>query len=592
VERKCDLEVNMANFGNSNGEVLETDVLIIGGGISGSLAAIKAREAGVERVALVSKGKLGKDSISTFAAGVWIAFFPEDDKDSLYRNFALSDVHGGGLYDDEWLTVFLEDNYKRLKELDQWGVEWEKTPDGKFRRKECRWALKQAMFHGPQLMEAVSKKVGDSEVKIVGHTMITNLLTEGGRSGNRVIGAVGFDVRTGKERVFRAKATVAAAGGCGYKARFACHKMDTGDGVAMAYRAGAKLGRFDEGKIHTTAAKFDTHGLNMFVGLGGKFLNAEGDRFMFDYDPELKDLAGMTTLAEASAMEVRAGRGPIYLDMTQFTPNNVKEMRTVLPHVSVILERSGILIGDKIVNKIEWAPAYYGTIGMSGGIMANTKCETSLPGLYACGDAMARAKPTAALPMAAVTGARAGKFAAEYAKKEMRLVDMNEQQVKEWRHFATAPSEKPYGIHPDHIIIGVHEALLPYGVTIIAREDRLQKALTEVERIRDEEIPQLFASDPHYLRISNEARNMVLSAEMYLKSRLFRKESRDSSLREDYPYTDNVNWLKTIVLMNEQDKMQLNAEDLPLERYKVVPKREKYIYPVFEIATRRGVKWG
>ena len=75
----------MANFGNSNGEVLETDVLIIGGGISGSLAAIKAREAGVERVALVSKGKLGKDSISTFAAGVWIAFFPEDDKDSLYR---------------------------------------------------------------------------------------------------------------------------------------------------------------------------------------------------------------------------------------------------------------------------------------------------------------------------------------------------------------------------------------------------------------------------------------------------------------------------------------------------------------------------
>jgi fumarate reductase (CoM/CoB) subunit A len=575
-----------------SGEVITADILIIGGGISGTMAAIKAKEAGIEDVVLVTKGKLGKDSISTFAAGVWIAFLPDDDKDDLFKDFALSEVHGGGLYDDEWLTVFLEDNYDRLRDLDQWGVQWEKNLDGSFKRKICRWGLKQTMFRGPQLMEAVSEKVTNSGVIPIGHTMVTDLLTEGGEFGGPVVGALGFDVRSGEERMFRAKATVLAAGGCGYKARFACHKMDTGDAVAMGYRAGARLGRFDEGKIHTTAAKFDAQGLNMFVGLGGKFLNAQGERFMLDYDPELRDLAGMTTLAEASAMEVRAGRGPIYLDMTHFSPEDVNEMKTVLPIPCAILERAGILVSDKIVDKIEWAPAYYGTIGMSGGIMTNTRCETSLPGLYACGDAMARAKPTAALPMAAVTGARAGKYAAEFAKKEGKLQEVNSAQVKERKSFAFDPFGRSYGIQPDHIIIGLHEALLPYGVTIIAREDRLQKALDQIERIRDEEIPQLYAYDPHYLRTSNEARNMITSAEMYLRSRLFRKESRDSSLREDFPYTDNVNWLKTILLENEKNEMRVWAEDLPLKRYKVTPKREKYLYPVFEVAERRGVRWG
>jgi fumarate reductase (CoM/CoB) subunit A len=516
---------------------------------------------------------------------------PEDDKEALRGTFAFSDCHGGGLYDEEWLDIYLDETYERLVELDQWGVEWEKTPDGKFERKECRWKLKQCMFHGPQLMEALAKKVVNSDVQVVGHTMMTDLLTEGGKIGDRVVGAVGFDGRTGEFKVFNEKATVLAAGGCGYKARFACHKMITGDAVAMGYRVGCKLGRFDEGKLHTTCYDFDIQGLNMFIGLGGKFLNAKGERFMLEYDPELGDHAGMTTLSEASALEVRAGRGPIYLDMTHFTPEDVGKLRTVLPIPAKILERAGVMVGDKIVKKMEWAPAYYGTIGMSGGIMTNTKCETSLSGLYACGDAMARAKPTSALPMAAISGARAGKFAAEYAKEAKRL-EIHENQLKKLRQIAFTPLKRRDGIEPDHIIIGVHEALLPYGVTVIAREDRLEKALKEIERIRDEEVPLLHATDPHYLRLANETKNMVLLAEMYLRSRLLRKESRDSSLREDYPHTDNINWLRTILLKQENVQMKLWTEEIPAEKFKVKPKRDKYLYPVFAVAEKRGVKWG
>lgn len=390
---------------------LGTDILVIGGGLAGAFAAIKAKEAGAEKVTLVSKGKLGKDSISTFGAGIFIMVFPEDDRDAQF-NHCIS-VLGEGLYDEEWLNIFLDEVYDRALDMEKWGVEWEKTPDGKFERKEVRYKQLAGMFHGPQMMEAMARKVISSGVEVVGHTMVTDLLTEDGNLGERVVGAVGFDVRAGQFKVFKAKSTILAAGGCGFKGRNACHRFQTGDAAAMGYGAGAKLGQFEVGGIlHMTATDFSTQGISLFIGLGGKFVNAKGERFMLDYDPELEDYASLARVSEASAMEVRAGRGPIYLDMTHFTPEEVNRLRTVLPIPTMILEREVVLIGDRIAKKIEFAPLFAGAIGRGGGVLVNTKCETSLLGLYACGDAMARnPSEPATLPGAAISGARAGTFA-------------------------------------------------------------------------------------------------------------------------------------------------------------------------------------
>ncbi len=526
-------------------ETIKTDILVIGGGLAGVFAAIKARETGAEKVTVVSKGKLGKDSVSTFAAGVFRVCCPEDDRDLLFKKFALSEGLGGGLYHEGWLNACLDESYDRVLDMDRWGVEWEKTKEGKYERTEARWKLLMCMFHGPQMMEAIAKKVNQSGVEIVGHTMITDLLTENGEFGGRVIGALGFDVRTGKLRIIRAKATILAAGGCGFKARFAGHKFQTGDAYAMAYRAGAELGGFELGEIlQNTGTDFDTHGLNMFIALGGKFINAAGERFILEYDPEFGDYATMARVAESSAMEVRGGKGPIYLDMTHFTPGDVSKLKTVLPIPVKIMERASILVGDKIVKKMEWAPAFYGTIACGGGLIANTYCETSLAGLYACGDAMWRPQSLPrALDGAAVSGARAGRFAAEYSR-QVKEAEVDKQQECNLEKSILAPLEKEDGIDPDQIIIGVQEALLPYEVTVIARGDRLERAIETITRISEDETMLLFASDPHYLRLANESRNMVLIAEMYLKSRLMRQESRDSCMREDYPYTDNIAWVK------------------------------------------------
>jgi succinate dehydrogenase/fumarate reductase flavoprotein subunit len=278
--------------------------------------------------------------------------------------------------------------------------------------------------------------------------------------------------------------------------------------------------------------------------------------------------------------------------MTHFAPEDVKKMRVVLPIPTMILERAGVLVEDRIEKKVEWAPTFFGTIGLSGGVIANTKCETSLPGLYVCGDAMGYppAGP-AALAGAAVTGARAGTFATEYAKGA-KEVKTDEEQVENLRIFTYAPIERHDGIDPDHVIIGIQEILNPYEITVISRGDRMEKAIKEIERMRDEEVPLLYASDAHYLRLANEIKSMVLLAEMYLRSRLLRTESREGCLREDYPYTDNVSWLKNTRLKQEQGRMKLWTEDIPVDKYRIRPSGIKYLNPVFEVATKKGIKWG
>ena len=573
-------------------EAIETDVLVIGAGLAGAFAAIKAKASGAKKVTLISKGTLGKDGISTFAAGVFQPAFPEDDKEALSQFYASGNAWGGGLWDEEWLKVYLSESFERVLDMDQWGVEWEKTPDGKLERLEGRWRLPMALFKGPQMMEAVAKKVLQTRIDVFGHTMITDLLKENGEPGRRVVGAIGFNVRTAAFRLFKAKATILAAGGCGFKGRYVGHGAQTGDACAMAYRAGAELGRFEIGDIlHMTPTTMDIQGLNMYTGLGGRFINSSGEPFMRDYDPELGDSASMARIAEASAMEVRAGRGPIYLDMTHFDENRVRKLKVVLPMPARIMEQTGVIVGDRFVKKLEWAPVFFGTIASGGGVTANTRCETSMAGLYACGDAMARPKHfPKALSGAAVTGHRAGIFAAEYARRA-KAPELDRAQLEELQRSLLAPFRRSQGPDIDHAILEIHEALLPYEITIISRGDRLEKAIREIERLSVEEIPLLHAFDAHSLRLTHEVRNMALLAEMYLRSRLLRQESRDGCLREDYPYTDNINWLKWIILKQKDGKMDLGTQDISVHP-EVKRNKGKFLYPIFEVARKKGIPWG
>jgi succinate dehydrogenase/fumarate reductase flavoprotein subunit len=567
-------------------ETIRTELLVIGGGGAGLFAAIKARDAGVEDVTLVTKGKLGYDSIATFAAGVLDVVFPDDDKDEEFKRRTLDENWGAGLSDEDWLTLRLEEGYQRFMDLINWGIEF-KRGNGGFLRYPMKRGAKKVMFHGYVLAEKMAEQVRARKVRVVEHTMVTDFLIAGPDGGKQVAGAIGFDVKTGETRVFEAKGVVVANGGCGYRGRFAAHWMDTGDGVAAALRAGAVLGRFDQLAFHTTAAHFDIQGLNMFQGLGGRWVNASGEEFMKDYDPELGNRAGMTRLSQACAMEVRAGKGPIFLDMTHFSSEQVRLLKWTLPTATRLLEKAGVIVGDRIVRKIEWAPVFYGTIVSGGGIETNTNCETSVSGLFAAGDARARARNFRSLVGAFVSGARAGSSAAEFVKKFGRTwVTPDPEQVKEASNSFQALLDRRDGIPPSHILARLQEILLPYEVSIIQHGERLERALKKLESLK-KDLAFVYAADPHSMRLACEVKNMVAIAELQLRSLLLRTESRDACLREDFPYTDNREWLKWIKVKREGDSLKFWTENITYKRLR--PEEKRYLHPVFQAAKKKGI---
>ena len=114
--------------------------------------------------------------------------------------------------------------------------------------------------------------------------------------------------------------------------------------------------------------------------------------------------------------------------------------------------------------------------------------------------------------------------------------------------------------------------------------------MKEIELIKDTQLPYLHAYDPHYLRMAHEAQNLLLFAEMLLRSALVREESRLGHLREDFPETDNINWLKWTVLKKENDKMVVGTRDMPVDDFPIKPERNKFKHPVFAGADRLNGK--
>jgi succinate dehydrogenase/fumarate reductase flavoprotein subunit len=287
------------------------------------------------------------------------------------------------------------------------------------------------------------------------------------------------------------------------------------------------------------------------------------------------------------AMEVRQGRGPIYLDMTHFTPKDIGYIRDVLPVATKAMERAGILVGDRITRKLPWIPNGPGTESHGAGIRIDMECKTSIEGFFAAGGTANN--DYSGMGWAIVTGVRAGQFAAGYIR-DVPLVHAERDIIESGLRFTLGPLERKQGISHDHLLLSLQETIMPYEVYLIRHKDRLSKALEEIERIKATQLPYLHAYDPHHLRMAHEAQNLLLFAEMLLRSALVREESRLGHLREDFPETDNINWMKWTVVRKENDRMVIGTRDMPLEDFPIKPEKKKFKHPVFAAADRLGGK--
>jgi succinate dehydrogenase/fumarate reductase flavoprotein subunit len=208
--------------------------------------------------------------------------------------------------------------------------------------------------------------------------------------------------------------------------------------------------------------------------------------------------------------------------------------------------------------------------GGTGGIKAtNTECATNVPGLYASGDSLDTRATGARYPSfgfglrtASVTGVRAGISAAQYAAKTKKI-DLDHQALERTKATVYAPINRRGGFGPAWVTQQIQNIMTPYYIWSVRRGDRLKAAITMTEFLKNDIAPKLVAADIHELRSAHETKNMILNAEMMLKSALFRTESRGSHYREDYPRRNDPHWLAWVKLKDRQGEMSMKREPIP-----------------------------
>jgi succinate dehydrogenase/fumarate reductase flavoprotein subunit len=539
--------------------VIECDVLVIGGGIAGCFAAIKAREKGLN-VTLTDMGYAGYTGATRQALLGFFVYNPEWGADLNACMEAIT-LKGEYLNDREWTEIVLKESWQVYQDLKSWGADFRIESEQYFLKKYPPFTILPLGEYGTG--PACRKRAEATGVKIIDRTMVTDLLKHDGR----VAGAVGFSLYTGDLYIFKAKATVLATG---------FTSIVSGDGDAIAYRAGAEITSkefpYTWPGAGGTSGWREVAARNVFM----RFVDAEGNPI---------DIRDKYELDLTMEFLIHAGKGPIYWDLDAATPDDIakmkKRMENAYPKFNADFDPSKG--GKRLVLGGEHRMA--GGSQQGGGVwLTNKKCATSLPGLFAAGEcASTRAlgcyhpAPGFGLVTSAVTGARAGLGAAEYSINADKP-DVDYEQLKAIKEATYAPIKRKSGFDPRWAAQIVYNTMAPYFIKYIKHGDRLKAALTIIEFVRDHIVPKLVARDSHELWLAHELRNIVLNAEMILKCSLFRTESRGTHFREDYPRRVDPDWLAWVKLKDDGGRMRLWKEPIPQKWWPdfSIPYEERY----------------
>ena len=301
-------------------QTTDCDVLIIGGGLAACMAALEASKRNMD-VVLVDKGRLGRSGSSPTSGGVpQAAFGHADPRDSKEMHFKDTIVGGDFIPNQKIVRAIVNEVTDRVIELEEMGLHFKKTPDGKQFYQEKRLGSSYARSCPPVggsvgMLGSLRKEVFNREVQVRQWTMITKLLRQNGR----VTGAFGINVQTGAYQAYRARAVVLAAGSAiGIQKYTSANFLTTGDAYVAAFDIGAPLANLEFLEFTLIPAPggqaISMAGLSPFTSKGGRFFNSLGERFLERYDPERLEGTTRAILVGATYKEMLEGRGPVYLD--------------------------------------------------------------------------------------------------------------------------------------------------------------------------------------------------------------------------------------------------------------------------------------
>jgi succinate dehydrogenase / fumarate reductase, flavoprotein subunit len=553
-------------------ETHEQDVLVIGAGGAGLRAAIEALAQGVS-VGVVCKSLLGKAHTVMAEGGIAAAMANVDSADDWRTHFR--DTMRGGKFLNNWRMAQLhaQEAPDRVRELEQWGALFDRTQDGQILQRAFGGHTYRRLCHvgdrtGLEMIRTLQDRGVQQGFDVYMECTVVALLKDGARCS----GALAYWREQGRFVLFKAKSVVIATGGIGKAWRITSNSWEyTGDGMALAYKAGAELMDMEFVQFHPTGMVWPPGVQGLLVteavrGEGGILRNKSGERFMERYDPKRKELSTRDVVARSIYTEVREGRGTehggAYLDISHKPAAYVKRKLPSMYHQFKELADVDITKGPMEVGPT----CHY----MMGGIRVEAEtAHSTVPGLFAAGEAAAGLHGSNrlggnSLSDLLVFGRRAGLAAAKHAT-EVSFAAPDPAQVERAEQEALAPfqrqtGESPYAIHRDL------QEVMQNLVGIYRNREDVQRALGELEKLKQRlavasvEGTRMFNPGWH---LALEMRAMLTVAEAVAKSALVREESRGAHSRIDFPDLDPVWGTKNNVVWKDGDTMALRQNPTP-----------------------------
>jgi succinate dehydrogenase/fumarate reductase flavoprotein subunit len=575
-------KTKMADLTQLVDEIITTDILIIGSEGAGARAAIEAAGRGASVIA-TTKGIIGKSGATVTAdADIDVDSrscrellgLPGDMNDSPERFMEDMIVEGEYLGDQNMIEIHCREAPLRTKELVDWGAKIDyltQAPGHRYPRG--------VWIPGSEFARVLTKEIAKRNIRLIEHLMITDLLTNKGQ----VVGALGLDILHGKLIVFKTGAIILCTGGAMriYPHTTAPDEL-TGDGLAMAYRAGAELTEMEFPMflpyclITPSAIDGVDFSYNLSAYVESYALNRLGQRYMSKWDPIRMERTTRDVNSIAAGIEILEGRGSpnggTYLSLKHLPSNLIEYTADWLPQ-GLNRWRYGNFkmkefIPDLSQYALETAPASH---FWNGGVRINERCETSLVGLYAAGEGTASIHGANrvsgnALTMTQVWGPRAGEYAVKFVKSSSSP-EIDPDQVAILRKRLLGGFERKEGSNPIDLRKRIRELAFT-KVGVVRNEEGLDAAIAEISGLSEEAAcarirckEQLFNLE-WVEAIQNE--NMITVLEMVARSSRMRTESRGALYRTDYPKVNNRDWIKHILIRQANGKMVLSTEPVNL----------------------------
>lgn len=519
------------------------DLVIVGSGIAGLIAAYYAPQK--LKIALFSKDTLQESNTYYAQGGIAVALNPDDSPELHYKDTISV---GAGFNEEKIVKIVVEEGIERVKDLIKMGIKFDKNNGLSFTREAAHSRRRIIHAHGDAtgcevatvLIEIIKQR---DNIDIYENHMLLDILA----NENKAYGATFLDVKTKKIKIFLSKYLILATGGAGQIYLHTTNPLTaTGDGIAAAYRAGARVMDLEFYQFHPTSLDIDLTQRFLISeavrGEGAYLLNSYGERFMLNYHP-LAELAPRDIVTRAIFLEMLETQNKIYLDLRPIGERKIKER---FPTIYKKCLEYGIDITRELV-PVSPAAHYF-----MGGVETDEFGRTSLKNLYACGEV-------------ACTGLHGANRLASNSLLEglvfgKRCIDAisndnpseNNLNLKE---FTLIKKEYPLEKIKEKML---HlKNVMWEKVGIMRDEENLNKAKDTIEKLL-EEFQNIFINDKTFF----EFKNMILVSYLIANSALLRKESRGSHFRIDYP-TSKDEWKKHIIWEKEKEVIYCEINSLP-----------------------------